>query len=170
LLSLGLLALGFCGVASGQTFRAITSEGPWGNCEAFPDVCRMANGDLYVVFYAGYGHVSKPRDDLPRGGAVYGLRSSDEGKTWSDPILVVDTPEDERDPHVTQLANGDLLAAMRCRRGRSAGIWDSREWALRNGGAAISLKPPPRVRRKAVSTPPGAPRQPAQLAFANGPA
>ena len=112
LLSLGLLALGFCGVASGQTFRAITSEGPWGDYEAFPDVCRMANGDLYVVFYAGYGHVSNPRDDLPRGGAVYGLRSSDEGKTWSDPILVVDTPEDDRDPHVTQLANGDLLASF----------------------------------------------------------
>jgi len=98
--------------APGATFRRITDTGPWGDYEAFPDVCRMANGDLYVVFYAGYGHVSNPRDDLPRGGAVYGLRSSDEGKTWSDPILVVDTPEDDRDPHVTQLANGDLLASF----------------------------------------------------------
>ena len=98
--------------ATGATSRRITDTGPWGDYEAFPDVCRMANGDLYVVFYAGYGHVSNPRDDLPRGGAVYGLRSSDQGKTWSDPILVVDTPEDDRDPHVAQLANGDLLVSF----------------------------------------------------------
>ncbi|MCX7425371.1 MAG: sialidase family protein [Planctomycetia bacterium] len=98
--------------AGGATFRKITDKGPWGDYEAFPDVCRMANGDLFVVFYAGYGHASSPRNDLPRGGAIYGLRSSDQGKTWSDPMLVVDTPEDDRDPHVTQLANGDLLVSF----------------------------------------------------------
>ena len=112
LLSLGLVTLVMCGAASGQTFRTITNEGPWGDYEAFPDVCRLKNDDLFVVFYAGYGHVSNPRDDLPRGGAVYGLRSSDQGKTWSGPILVVDTPEDDRDPHVRQLANGDLLVSF----------------------------------------------------------
>ena len=98
--------------ADGATFRKITDTGPWGDYEAFPDVCRVANGDLYIVFYAGYGHVSNPRADLPRGGAVFGLRSSDEGKTWSDPILVVDSPEDDRDPHVAQLGNGDLLVSF----------------------------------------------------------
>nr|MBC8868968.1 exo-alpha-sialidase [Planctomycetota bacterium] len=101
-----------CLPADGATFRKITDTGPWGDYEAFPDVCRVANGDLYVVFYAGYGHVSNPRADLPRGGAVYGLRSSDEGKTWSDPILVVDSPEDDRDPHVARLDNGDLLVSF----------------------------------------------------------
>lgn len=99
-------------VASGQTNRTITDKGPWGEYEAFPDVCRLANGDLLIVFYAGYGHVSNPRDDLPRGGAVYGLRSSDAGKTWSDAFLVVDTPEDDRDPHVAQLGNGDVLVSF----------------------------------------------------------
>src|SRR3989304_2103693 len=98
--------------ATGATFRRTPDSGPGGDYEAFPDVCRTTNGDLYVVFYAGYGHVSNPRDDLPRGGAVYGLRSSDQGKTWSDPILVVDSSEDDRDPHVAQLANGDLLVSF----------------------------------------------------------
>jgi sialidase-1 len=110
-LILSFLLLSNC-AATGATFRKITDTGPWGDYEAFPDVCRTANGDLYVVFYAGYGHVSNPREDLPRGGAIYGLRSSDEGKTWSKPILVVDSPEDDRDPHVRQLANGDLLASF----------------------------------------------------------
>ncbi|NUQ65099.1 MAG: exo-alpha-sialidase [Pirellulales bacterium] len=101
---------GLC--ADGATFHQITDKGPWGDYEAFPDVCRMVNGDLYMVFYAGYGHVSNPSRDLPRGGAIYGMRSSDQGKTWSEPILVVDTPEDDRDPHVAQLANGDLLVSF----------------------------------------------------------
>jgi sialidase-1 len=101
-----------CATAWTATFRAITDTGPWGDYEAFPDVCRLANGDLYVVFYAGYGHVSNPTAQLPRGGAIYGMRSSDQGRTWSEPSVVVDTPEDDRDPHVTQLANGDLLVSF----------------------------------------------------------
>ena len=107
-----LLLIAVGSAAFGQTVRTITDTGPWGDYEAFPDVCRLANGDLFVVFYAGYGHVSNPRDDLPRGGAIYGLRSSDEGRTWSDPFLVVDTPKDDRDPHATQLANGDVLVSF----------------------------------------------------------
>ncbi len=101
-----------CAIASGQTFRTITDEGPWGNYEAFPDVCRLANGDIFVVFYAGKGHVTLPSAEAPTGGAVYGMRSTDEGRTWSEPFLVIDTPEDDRDPHVCQLANGDLLVTF----------------------------------------------------------
>ena len=112
LLSLGLVALAMCSVAPGQSFRVITTEGPWGNYEAFPDVCRLKNGDLFVVFYAGTGHVTLPSDQSPTGGSVYGMRSSDQGKTWTKPSLVIDTPQDDRDPHVCQLANGDLLATF----------------------------------------------------------
>jgi len=108
-----LIALLICAtsLAFGATFREITDTGPWGDYEAFPDVCRMANGDLYVVFYAGLGHVTNPSAERPKGGAIYGLRSSDQGATWSEPILVVDTGEDDRDPHVTQLSNGDLIVS-----------------------------------------------------------
>jgi len=108
-LFLGLLAIQS---VSAATFRRITDTGPWGDYEAFPDVCRLRNGDLFVVFYAGTGHVTLPSESAPRGGAVYGLRSTDEGRTWSPPFLVVDTPEDDRDPHVGQLANGDLLVTF----------------------------------------------------------
>jgi hypothetical protein len=110
LLSLGLVAFALCGVTPGQTFRVITTEGPWGDYEAFPDVCRLNNGDLFVVFYAGTGHVTLPGGQAPTGGSIYGMRSSDRGKTWGKPFLVIDTPQDDRDPHVCQLANGDLLA------------------------------------------------------------
>jgi len=89
--------------------RAITDRGPWGDYEAFPGACKLQNGDLYVVFYAGRGHVTEPCPELPKGGTVYAVRSSDSGRTWSEPILVIDTPLDDRDPHVTQLRDGRLV-------------------------------------------------------------
>jgi len=108
----------FCGCllvglsARADTHRAITRAGPWGDYEAFPDVAKLADGSLFVVFYGGTGHVTLPSAKSPRGGAVYGLRSTDAGQTWSAPILVADTPEDDRDPHVCQLRDGTLLATF----------------------------------------------------------
>lgn len=80
-----------------------------GAYEAFPDVCMTDAGELLCVFYAGYGHVSFPREDLPNGGLVAMVRSSDNGATWGEAEVVVDTPIDDRDPSITQLSNGDLL-------------------------------------------------------------
>ena len=80
-----------------------------GAYEAFPDVCRLADGRLLAVFYAGYGHVARPNKDLPKGGRVCGSFSSDEGRTWGKPFIVVDMDEDDRDPSVTQLPDGTIL-------------------------------------------------------------
>ena len=107
-----LLVLSTATGLAATTFRRITDKGAWGDYEAFPDVCRLRNSDLFVVFYAGTGHVTQPSEAAPRGGAVYGLRSRDEGRTWAAPFLVVDTPADDRDPHVCQLGNGDLLVTF----------------------------------------------------------
>ena len=48
-----------------------------GGYAAFPDVCRLGNGDLYCVFYSGYGHVSMPNDKWPKGGRIMAVRSPD---------------------------------------------------------------------------------------------
>jgi sialidase-1 len=150
LLSLSLVAIAMCSVASGQTFRAITTEGPWGNYEAFPDVCRLENGDLFVVFYAGTGHVTLPSDKAPNGGSVYGTRSSDGGKTWTEPSLVIDTPRDDRDPHVCQLTNGDLLATFFTRsvaKKGDASLEVGHVWVVRStdNGATWDTQPTPVV-------------------------
>jgi len=103
-------ALGFglagCSNINEDTF--VTDAGA-GGYQAFPDVCRLKNGDLLCVFYAGYGHVSQPNARLPRGGRVCSVRSTDEGKTWSKASTVVDTPADDRDPSVACLPDGTLL-------------------------------------------------------------
>ena len=80
-----------------------------GAYEAFPDACLTQDGELLCVFYAGYGHVSFPREDLPNGGFIGMVRSTDLGETWSEAEVVVDAPIDDRDPSITQLSNGDLL-------------------------------------------------------------
>src|SRR5438132_1136428 len=67
---------------AGSARRIVTDAGA-GGYQAFPDVCRLKNGDLFCVFYAGYGHISHPTDRLPRGGRICAIRSQDEGKTWS---------------------------------------------------------------------------------------
>jgi sialidase-1 len=80
-----------------------------GAYEAFPDLCMTDEGELLCVFYAGYGHISFPREDLPNGGFIAMGRSRDLGRSWSGAEVVVDAPIDDRDPSIAQLSNGDLL-------------------------------------------------------------
>lgn len=83
-----------------------------GGYEAFPDVCRLQDGRLLCVFYAGYGHVALPNENLPKGGRIVVCYSSDEGKTWTDAQTIIDTPLDDRDPSVVQLADGRILCTF----------------------------------------------------------
>lgn len=89
--------------------RIICADAGAGGYEAFPDVVRLQNGDLLCVFYAGYGHVSHPNEDLPKGARVCSVRSTDGGKTWGPAQIVADTPWDDRDPSVCQLADGTVI-------------------------------------------------------------
>src|SRR5262249_29939884 len=92
-----------------QERRVVCSGKDAGGYAAFPDLCRAANGDLLCVFYSGYGHVSNPTAEWPRGGRVMGCRSTDGGKSWSKPFVLADTLRDDRDPHVAALSDGSLL-------------------------------------------------------------
>ena len=91
----------------------VISKGPAaGTYQAFPDVCRVQDGSLLCVFYAGYAHVSLPRDNFPKGGRICYVRSRDEGQTWSAPRLLYDGPFDDRDPHIAQLRDGTLVCSF----------------------------------------------------------
>ena len=69
----------------------------------FPSVVRLHTGELVVVYRAAPSHGS----DTP--GRILMTRSRDGGNTWSPPEVVVDTPHDDRDPHITQLSDGSLV-------------------------------------------------------------
>ena len=72
----------------------------------WPSIISAENGDLVVVF-------SGDRDwHVCPWGKIFLTRSSDGGKTWSEPEVVVDTPLDDRDAGLVRLSNGDLLLSF----------------------------------------------------------
>ncbi|MFA7003154.1 MAG: sialidase family protein, partial [Verrucomicrobiia bacterium] len=93
---------------------------------------RLKNGDWLVGFSAGYWHVSAPTPlhfapktiesfhkmgmpaDVvaPTGGRAMIMRSTDEGKTWSKPVTMLDTPDDDRHPAFLELPDGTLLCSV----------------------------------------------------------
>jgi Neuraminidase (sialidase) len=108
------IQLSMVSVVSGETlergkdFVCVVRDGEAGAYEAFPDVIRLNDGRLMVVFYAGYNHVSLPNEVWPRGGRISCVTSSDEGKTWSKPSVLFDGPNDDRDPSIARLPDGRL--------------------------------------------------------------
>src|SRR5579862_872400 len=95
-------------------------------------IVRTRTGALLLTFSSGYWHASPPTpfagikaDDIqlwqkmgmpevnaPRGGRAEIMRSDDEGKTWSDPVPMIDTEWDDRSPSVAQLPDGTLVASF----------------------------------------------------------
>jgi hypothetical protein len=105
----GLLNLTpFAAIAS-ESFVHVCQDAGAGAYEAFPDVCRLKDGRLMCVFYAGYGHVALPNEQLPKGGRIAYCTSSDEGRTWSPAKVLYDGPHDDRDPSIVQLKDGRLI-------------------------------------------------------------
>jgi hypothetical protein len=93
---------------------------------------RLRNGDWLIGFSAGYWHASAPTPlryssenlatylklglpaDIaaPKGGRAMIIRSTDNGKTWSKPVTILDTPDDDRHPAFIELADGTLLCSV----------------------------------------------------------
>lgn len=96
----------------GRDFVFVCQDAGAGGYEAFPDVCRISDGRLITVFYAGYSHVSAPNEQHPLGGRIVAAYSSDEGATWSQPHIVYDGPLDDRDSSVTQLSDGRIACTF----------------------------------------------------------
>ena len=98
----------------GSPARLVTvcSNGGAGRYEAFPDVCRLRDGRLMCITYASYTHVGVPSTDWPLGGRIVACWSSDEGRTWTPPETLLDTPADDRDPSITPLRDGRLMCSF----------------------------------------------------------
>ncbi|MAE63137.1 MAG: hypothetical protein CMJ18_02590 [Phycisphaeraceae bacterium] len=83
---------------------------------------RMPDGDILVVHSAGYAHVShaSPRDlakgdsgfEAPNGGRSMACRSSDNGRTWSRPITVVNYRLDDRPDALYVCPDGTVLCMV----------------------------------------------------------
>lgn len=71
----------------------------------FPVALRLQDGRIGVVLRGGGPHLSiHGRLDI--------VFSSDEGKTWTTPAVVVDSPVDDRNPALGQAKDGTLVVAF----------------------------------------------------------
>lgn len=68
----------------------------------FPDIVRLHDGDLLAVYRESSAHVAQD-------GRIMLVRSDDGGRHWTQPVVAVDSPLDERDPKITQLRDGTVL-------------------------------------------------------------
>ena len=93
-------------------FQVLSRGGQAGPYAAFPDATRLKSGDIKAVFYSGYGHVSLPREDWPKGGFICTVSSKDEGRTWTEPKVLFDDGRDNRDPHIAELSDGTQLVTF----------------------------------------------------------
>ncbi len=131
-------------------FRYLCQDAGAGGYESFPDLCRLKDGRILAVFYAGWDHVALPKKEWPRGGRIVSSVSSDEGRTWSDPRIVVDTQKDDRDPSVTQLRDGRLVCTYFTR--EPSGAVDT--WVTFSSDARLTWSAPRLVAKGyAVSSP-----------------
>ena len=82
--------------------RRVISHQP-GYYHAWPTVVRRKNGELIAAYSGGReGHI----DPF---GRVEITRSRDDGRTWSWPQVVMDTPIDDRDAGILETPKGTLL-------------------------------------------------------------
>lgn len=69
----------------------------------WPTAARTAGGDILVVF-------SGDRDEhVCPYGKIFLTRSSDDGKSWSEPEIICNTPLDDRDAGIVALQSGALV-------------------------------------------------------------
>ena len=103
----GLAALGLTGALRAAPQSRIdsirvTSHQP-GFYHAWPTLARRKNGDLIAAYSGGReGHV------CPFGRVEY-VKSTDAGRTWSWPQVVMDSPIDDRDAGILETSRGTLL-------------------------------------------------------------
>ncbi len=93
---------------------------------------RLKDGEWLVGFSAGYWHASPPTPlrfspatiaeyysiglpkdiNSPTGGRAMLIRSGDQGKTWSAPATILETPDDDRHPAFIELPDGTLVCSV----------------------------------------------------------
>jgi sialidase-1 len=76
-------------------------ESPSEYC-AWPSIARTLGGDLVVLF-------TRTEEHLGPNGAILLSRSTDNGKTWLQPVVVLDSPIDDRESGITTLRDGRIV-------------------------------------------------------------
>jgi hypothetical protein len=91
-----------------ESIRVVCADAGLGGYQGFPRLCRLKDGDILCVFYAGWSHTS-PRGGLRANGGAQALcRSTDGGETWSPATIVLDSPFDDSGASLWECDDGTL--------------------------------------------------------------
>ena len=111
-----LMPIAVCVVISGFAIQAAHAEEPFRALRKaeriiaargegyFPVMIKLRGGALGAVIRGGAPHIGI-------GGRLDFIRSTDGGRTWSNPIVAVDSPWDDRNPALGQMPDGTLVLA-----------------------------------------------------------
>lgn len=80
----------------------IVASAPAGKRAYFADVVRLHDGRLLVAYRESVAHINQD-------GRIMVAKSSDDGHTWSEPRVAVDTVIDDRDPKLMQMRDGTIV-------------------------------------------------------------
>ena len=87
-------------VVAGDSYVEVANDEYY---NAFPGLARLDDGTLVTVYRKGVLHYTDR-------GNIVSRRSTDDGKTWSEEMVVADNPSlDLRDPNIALLADGALI-------------------------------------------------------------
>ena len=86
-------------LAAGPVTQTVVDGGGY-----FPVLIQLRKGTLAAVLRGGAPHIG-------RAGRLDWITSRDQGRTWTKPSLLVDSPEDDRNPAFGQLQSGTILLA-----------------------------------------------------------
>lgn len=136
-------------IALGDPERFVIASGG-GDHLAFPDVTRLPDGQLLLVYRRGATHV----DDT---GRIMKQLGTADGRTWSPPEVLYDTPSvDDRDPSVMTTAKGDVLVDwfQYVQTSTSAGTLTTHEvFALRSTDGGKTFAPAGQITSGKMSVP-----------------
>jgi hypothetical protein len=93
------------GAATGigtPTDPVIVATAPEGRKAFFADMVRLHDGRLLVAYRDSVAHIAQD-------GRILVVESRDNGHTWSEPRVAVDTTIDDRDPKIMQMSDGTVL-------------------------------------------------------------
>ncbi|MBP2326575.1 hypothetical protein JOF56_006960 [Kibdelosporangium banguiense] len=84
---------------------SVVATEPAGIEARFPDLIKLADGRMMAVYHSAAGHTEA-------NGVIKLTYSSDNGRTWTPPTVAVSNAYDNRDPKLTQLADGTVLLSF----------------------------------------------------------
>lgn len=127
------------------SYAAVKSLGRTHDLLDFPSIMKLKSGELLSIFIEEYQHGTPPWAAQPASGKLWMMRSTDFGRSWSNPTPFLDTPLDDRHCYTLQLSSGDLLAFWWVQT-RAFGTWGILNFVSRSTDGGMTWTDPRRVR------------------------